>query len=285
MDEKKFERNTKSSVKFVRVNGIAEETESPYPKQAQSFLNKTFEKVVPEVIENNNIDTLVMQAGSVEISNIKVNEALMDTSKDIRAYKKEWFDKVEDDSKKIFKIAEDAIKNKPELKVVIIKRIPRFDCSSQDILGIKSTLSNFANSVYDQLWTKSGSPENIRIAEIKLNVEHSGYLKSLVYGSKAENNFDGIHLNGEGASRHFTYRAVQAIQNIISPHHRKPSDAPRSRRQTTAKYNLEKDDHSDCPQARYQHRRYSDVVRGYTTRPPHGYTYSVPTTNRFNPLN
>ena len=102
MDEKKFERNTKSSVKFVRVNGIAEETESPYPKQAQSFLNKTFEKVVPEVIENNNIDTLVMQAGSVEISNIKVNEALMDTSKDIRAYKKKWFDKVENDCKKIF---------------------------------------------------------------------------------------------------------------------------------------------------------------------------------------
>ena len=35
------------------------------------------------MIENNNIDTLVMQAGSVEIiSNIKVNEALMDTSKD-----------------------------------------------------------------------------------------------------------------------------------------------------------------------------------------------------------
>ena len=167
---------------------------------------------------------------------------------------------------------------------MIIKRIPRFDSSSQDILGIKSTLSNFANSVYDQLWTKSGSPGNIKIAELKLNVEHSSYLKSLIFGSRTENKFDGIHLNGQGASRHFTYRAVQAIKNIISPHHRKPSAIPRSHRESTMKYNLGKDDHSDCPQARYQRRRYSDVVSGYA-KPTFGYTYSVSTANRFNPLN
>ena len=238
------------------------------------------------MINNNNIDTLVMEAGSIEITNIKVNKALMDTSKDIKEYKKQWFDQVEEDSKKLFKIAEDAIKHKPALKVVIIKRIPRFDCSSQDILGIRSTLSNFANSVYDQLWTKSGSPENIKIAELKLNVEHSGYLKSLIFGSKTEDIFDGIHLNGQGASRHFTYRAVQVMQNIISPHPRKPSPIPRSHRQSAEKYNLGEDDHSDCPQARYQRRKYSDVVSGYTTPPTaYGYTYSVSTANRFNPLN
>ena len=136
---------------------------------------------------------------------------------------------------------------------MIVKRIPRFDCSSEDILGIKSELSNFANSVYDQLWTKRGSPENIRIAELKLNVEHSSHLKSLIFGSRTENNFDGIHLNCIGASRHFiTYRAMQAIQDMISPHHRKPSQIPRSHGQSAAKHNLGEDDHSDCPQARYQ---------------------------------
>ena len=287
MDEKKFEKSTKSNVKFVRAYGITEENESSHPKATLGFPNQSFQKVVPEVINNNNIDTLVMEAGSIEITNIKVNKALMDTSKDIKEYKKQWFDQVEEDSKKLFKIAEDAIKHKPALKVVIIKRIPRFDCSSQDILGIRSTLSNFANSVYDQLWTKSGSPENIKIAELKLNVEHSGYLKSLIFGSKTEDNFDGIHLNGQGASRHFTYRAVQVMQNIISPHPRKPSAIPSLHRQPAAeKYNLCEDDHSDCPQARYQRRKYSDVVSGYTTPPTaYGYTYSVSTANRFNPLN
>ena len=301
MDEKKFEKNTNSSVKFVRAHEIAEENKFSFPKEALRYPEQTFEKVVPEVIINNNIGTLVMQAGSVDISKIKVNKAIMDTTKDIKEYKKQWFEQVEEDSKKLFKIAEDAIKHKPELKVVIVKRIPRFDCSSEDILGIKSELSNFANSVYDQLWTKRGSPENIRIAELKLNVEHSSHLKSLIFGSRTENNFDGIHLNGKGASRHFTYRAVQAIQDIISPHHRKPSQIPRPHRQSAAKHNLGEDDHSDCPQARYQRnlcedehsncpqaryqgRSYSDVVSGYT-RPSYGYTYSVTTANRFNPLN
>ena len=300
MDRNKFEKNMKSSVKFVTAYGIAEDIETSYPKEPLQFPNQTFRTVVPEVINSNNIDTLVMQAGSVEITNIKVNEALMDTSRDMEDYKKQWFEQVEEDSRKLFEIAEDAIRNKPDIKIVIVKRLPRYDCSSQDILGIKSTLSNYANSVYDQLWIKSGSPKNIRIAELQLNVEQPGYLRNLIFGSRSANSFDGIHLNGPGASRHFTYRAVQAIGNIISPHDSKPSARSKPYRQTEVKYKMSKDDHSDCPQVRHQRllqskydhtdcpqtrhqqmlrsdRSYSDAVRGYT--------YSIPTMNRFNPLN
>ena len=57
------------------------------------------------------------------------------------------------------------------------------------------------------------------------------------------------------------------------------TDCPQARHQRLLQ---SKDDHTDCPQTRHQRmllsgRSYSDAVRGYT--------YSVPTMNRFNPLN
>ena len=296
MDVKKFEKDTKSVVKFVRAYGIEEENERAYEKESLKLINKTLKKVVPEVLEENDVDVLVLQTGSIEISNIKVNEAVMDTNKVLSEYKTEWFDKVEKDSKNVFKIAEEAIKQKPGLKVVIIKRLPRFDRSSQDILNIKSSLSKFANSVFDQMWTKRGSPNNIKIIELSLNIEESSYLRDLIYGSKSSQHFDGIHLHGPGASRHFTYRAVQALRSLL-PHNGKPLTStiprPRTSRQTATKPEMGNhtdcpqaryQSHTDCPQARYQRqhqveqgRSYADAVRSYK--------YSVSTSNRFNPLN
>jgi hypothetical protein len=58
-----------------------------------------------------------MQTGSIEIININVNEAVMDTKKNVDDYKKEWFNQVEQDSKNLFLIAEDAIKTRPDLKI------------------------------------------------------------------------------------------------------------------------------------------------------------------------
>ena len=60
--------------------------------------------------------------------------------------------------------AVDALKNASRLKnVIIVKRLPRFDRSNEDIIGIKSQLSTYANSVYDQLLIKRGNPNNIML--------------------------------------------------------------------------------------------------------------------------
>ena len=63
--------------------------------------------MVPQTIKDDNTDTLVMEAGSIEITNIDVNKAMMNTDKDIEESKKEWFELVEESSKSLFKIAED----------------------------------------------------------------------------------------------------------------------------------------------------------------------------------
>ena len=159
---------------------------------------------------------VVLQTGSIEITNLDVNKAMMDVKKNLNEYKKEWFAMVENDSENLFVVAEEAIARDSHLNVVIVKRFSRFDRTSSDMLGIKTQLSKFANHVYDQLWLKRGSPERIHIIELELGCDKNPYVKVIIFGNHNNHKFDGIHLVGNSAERHLTYRAVQAIRNIVS---------------------------------------------------------------------
>ena len=81
-------------------------------------------------------------------------------------------------------MAQDALRKNNRIgKVIIVKRLPRYDRSSNDILKIKSELSEFANRVYDQIWQKMGSPGNIQIVDIDLQCSSSAYLRNLIFDS------------------------------------------------------------------------------------------------------
>ena len=271
LDQKKFEKDTHSKVKLIKAYGITDDDDTTvYPSEH----GRNFKQVVTEVIENDDVDILVLHGGSVEITNIKVNESIMDTMRDIEEHKNQWFCQAEEDSKELFNIAEDALKQKPNIKIIIMKRLPRFDRSSQDIIGIKSKISDFANSALDQVWVKRGSPHNNQIVQLDF-IQGSNHLKSLVYGSPESHHVDGIHLRGREASRHFTYRAIQAMQPLISPKGRKVFDSspkfpritkPDVRRseKMRSEINISETDHTDCEQARYargrKQRTYAQAV-------------------------
>ena len=205
-----------------------------------------FTDTVPKVVEKEKPDMIVLQTGSIEISNINVKRALMDENKDIEDYRKEWCSKVENDSANLFKVAEDAIKKNPNMKVIIVKRLPRHDSPSVDPLGIKRKLSNFANNAYDQCWFKRGAPKNIHIVNFDLGCENSPYLKDIIFGNPGGKHYDGVHLRGFSAARHFTYRAVQAIKPVVICRTAQNLRDNRS------------DSHNNCPQAQYQRQLRSD---------------------------
>ena len=46
---------------------------------------------------------------------------------------------------------------------------------------------------------------------------NSKHLRSLIYGKMNSEQIDGIHIRGPGARRHFTYRAVQAVKQVLFP--------------------------------------------------------------------
>ena len=132
LDKRKLEDDLDVELKVERAYCIADEEDA-------LFRNKNFKLEVPKALEKDDFDTLVLQTGSIEITNIDVNQAVMDPKKNIEDYKKEWFEKVEKDSENLFNIAEVALKQSNSLKkAVIIKRLPRFDRSTDDIIGIKS---------------------------------------------------------------------------------------------------------------------------------------------------
>ena len=252
LDKTKFEKDLDVEMTMHKAYCIDGE-ETAY------FKNKTFKNVVPRVVENENTDILVLQTGSIEITDLNINEALLDTKKDLNEYKRKWFEKVEDDSKKLFKIAEEAlVKNENIKKVIIVKRLPRFDRGSKDILQIKSQLSEYGNVTYDQMWQKRGSPEKIQVVHIDMNCHSSGYLKRIIFGDPASKDFDGIHLRGDGATRHFTYRAIQAVRQVMFPAKSNfcaSSQSGRQARDIPPTKSGRDTDHTDCPQSQYQHRR------------------------------
>ena len=294
LDKKKFENDTNVDLTLAKAYCIKEEGR---------FKESNFTAIVPELVEMGAMDTLVLETGSIEITNIDMNKAIMDTGRDISDYKKEWYARVEDDSKNLFGIAEDAITKDPKLNVVIVKRLQRFDRSSVDMFRIKSQLSKFSNHVYDQLWLKQGSPERIHIVELDMDCEKYSHLKELIYGHPNNPKYDGIHMIGEGATRHFTYRAVQAFRSITSHNLQNGGHFQSSQGNFRAKIRpnygsptadrKHQDDlHINCEQALYQRqsskrshcvrkskRTYADAARNKASQ------YNVPTRNFYTPLN
>ena len=125
LDEKKFQNDTKTNLKTVKAYGIKAETN-------QRFSELNFAKIVPMVVKNENPDAIVIETGSIEITNIDVKKALMDPNKSIEEYKKEWTAKTKEDSINLYNIAKNALEIKKNMKVIIVKRLPRFDLNHQD---------------------------------------------------------------------------------------------------------------------------------------------------------
>lgn len=303
LNQKKLEQDL--DVELTAVKAYCVEEEGRFPEA-------NFKAIVPKTLQNGQVDTLVLETGSIEITNINVNKAMMNTDKHIEDLKKEWFEKAENTSKALFELAEDSVANEPGLNVIILKRPQRFDKGSEDILGIKPKISEFANKVYDQCLLKSSYHKRIHVVELNL-IQNSSYLKEIIYGNPENPRYDGIHLSGSESSRHFTYRVIQSIGPILSKpnaqklprfsHHGRTNHVLPARRKN---YNYQpgpvdqskSEDHENCPQSNYQRKRtnqkqrninQSEQTKTYSSAVKSGghydYDYSVPTSNLYNHLN
>ena len=110
------------------------DTDSNIAKQAAKFPYANFTDVVRPKLENGNFKTLLLHAGSVDVTNLNTNE-------NPEAYL-EYFRQVTIMSaNNLFEAATNAVKTNPELeKVIIMKQIPRYDLPSVD-LSVRAKLS------------------------------------------------------------------------------------------------------------------------------------------------
>ena len=303
LDKNKFEKELSVKLSTATAYCVNYENEAKYP-------DINFMDVVPKAVEKSSPDVVVLQAGSIEITDLKTNAAMMDTSKAIEEYRKEWFEKIQKSSEELFEDAEKVTKNNPNIKVIIIKRLPRFDRSSDDLLKIKAQLSEFGNSVYQQMWYRKGSPANIHFVDVNLGCANLPHLKNIIYGNTNNPAYDGVHLLGEGAERHFNYRLIQAIKPIIinskipssggRPNNPRRISNPRQReylqefrshaykmRQLAANHRR---GNANINQSHLAPNSYSEAVKSSLPRREknsqvYQYKYAVPTFNKFDHLN
>ena len=138
-----------------------------------------------------------MNSGPNEISNLNLKD---DYNSNIDYWRQQLFLS----SKHTFDLAMNSIKNNPNLrKVVIVKRPKRFDPT------IAAHLSEFGNSVLDDLWMRYNCPRQIVVA--KMDIECEGADMAQSYGTPGSPGFDGIHLRGPQAVPYMTRAFVKML--------------------------------------------------------------------------
>ena len=121
-----------------------------------------------------------------------------------------WKQEVFIATQKIYNLAERCLRDFPSLeRIIMVKRIPRYDSR------VNANLSEFGNSVLDDLWFRNGSNNKIVIA--KQDLECEGWLRVQRFGNINQNNYDGIHMRGPLATQHMTKTFVRMLCRIY-PH-------------------------------------------------------------------
>ena len=206
LDKRVFENFTNLKTDIATAYTIDADIDAKYK-------DKNFMRIVPEKLKMKKYNTLVLQGGSIEITNLNTRDE--DKEENFQLWKK----KVESSSNKMFKLAEESISGNPGLEVVIVERIPRFDSTFNDPKQIKSQLSLYANSIYRNLWVEKGCPANIQIHDLGLNCY--GALREKRYGIPGTRGFDGkmadgIHMRGILAVKHYTDSFVRMLRPSVA---------------------------------------------------------------------
>ena len=80
---------------------------------------------------------------------------------------------------------------------------------------INAHLSEYSNSILEELWMTNNCPKRIVIA--KQDLECEGITRIQSYGNSDHNNYDGIHLRGPDALPFMTRSFIKMLTNTF-PH-------------------------------------------------------------------
>ena len=112
----------------------------------------------------------------------------------------------------MFDLAKQCVDQFPNLKVIILTRLARYDLPSADPNGLKNKLSEYGNHVFSTLWAKNGCPTNIVIGDQKLGCY--GELQCKRFGQLESPGFDGIHMRGPLGKQHYTNAILRIFKGF-----------------------------------------------------------------------
>ena len=250
---------TESKVKTVRAYGSIKDTTSNEAKDATKYPESNFTDVTAEELKKETVDILIMQAGSVDITNLN--------TKDNPTANFDYFkDEVIKSAKNFFATAVSALNQHPELKkVILMKQTPRYDPLDVDPLSLKQALAQIFNDSLVQQWIVSQEKEKIYVGAH--NFECSGSIRESRYRHTKSGRFDGYHLFGNSGMKALTNSVLSILHSA----------------------KLVSDEHMTCPQTLHQQKKKNhwqhvgNARKGSNNQKRYGSNQSFTTTqNRFN---
>ena len=176
------------------------------------------------------LSTIVMQSGSKQLTDLQIPNDAINSMEHLK-------DNVRKVSENMYTLAEKYLQKFPNIdNVILLKQPYRCDSSDHETNQMKSKLCDFSSRVLDDLWLSRGCPNNIKIADEKL--ECQGELKRARFGHENQFNYDGIHYNGELGTQHFTGSMINALSeslysNSLSEHQKIDLRLPSSHSEKT----------------------------------------------------
>ena len=168
-----LEMETKTKIKTAKAYSAIYDTVSNVAKKAAKIPDANFSQVIPTKLETEEFENLIIQAGSVDITNLRTN---VEPSKHAEYFKQETVQS----AKNLFKSCENAALSNPNLKrVILMKQTPRYDPLNVDPSALKPVLSNLFNNTLVQCWMSSDQKDRIHVGTH--DIECTGSIRE-VYG-------------------------------------------------------------------------------------------------------
>ena len=142
----KIEEATDAVITKVKAYSAIYDDISNEAKDKAKFPSKNFLQVVPCEVRKENFEHLVVQAGSIDISNLRTKD---NPENNLEYFRQQTFMS----AKNTFDSCLLALDKQPSLKsVTIMKQTPRYDPLTTDPLAIKPALSQLFNNTLTELW-------------------------------------------------------------------------------------------------------------------------------------
>ena len=263
---------TKAKIVTARAYSSVHDTVSNVAKTAARFPKSNFTDVIPMELQKDKFQTLVIQAGLVDIKNLKTRE---NPAEHMEYFRQETVKSAQN----IFNAALNALTLQPSLqKVVLMKQIPRYDPTELDPMELKPALSDLYNNTITTLWMNCVVKDKLYIGGH--NISCTGSIRESRYRQTKTGKFDGIHLYGSSGQKAYTL----SVLNILN-----------FAKVTSSDYDF----HQSCAQFQYQSRQLRNMnnksnkkynVGGHSGQNHTTYKqmnrpgYSAPTSSRFDIL-
>ena len=274
LDTKSIAKSMDAQVRTARAYTALVDAAENEAKEETRFPSKSFQNVIDSEIGKIETDVLIVQSGSVDISNLKTK------GNDVRKYGEYFRQQTVLSASNLFTAVSNALITNNKLnKAIILKQVPRYDPYALDPQGIKSALVQLYNDTIVQLWLASSLMNKITIGNHDL--ECSGGVREARYRSK--NMFDGLHLRGPSGSKSYTESVLFAVKDaglIKNPpakyFHRFHNQADQPEQRNNAQNTQAQADYIPPTQK-------NDCMNGKDIRKKNqtAHHYSVPTANRF----